>query len=100
MDESPRDDSAAILVGRLIRSYRNDVRSNGKRLSQDGLLYLMLERGEEFAADLDRSSVSRWESGRETCAARVSGRVRTLAQCSKAGDGPDVESGRLRKFGR
>ena len=63
MDESPRDDSAAILVGRLIRSYRNDVRSNGKRLSQDGLLYLMVERGEEFAADLDRSSVSRWESG-------------------------------------
>ena len=63
MDESPRDDSAAILVGRLIRSYRNDVRINGKRLSQDGLLYLMVERGEEFAADLDRSSVSRWESG-------------------------------------
>ena len=63
MDESPRDDSAAILVGRLIRSYRNDVRSNGKRLSQDSLLYLMVERGEEFAADLDRSSVSRWESG-------------------------------------
>ena len=53
----------AILVGRLIRSYRNDVRINGKRLSQDGLLYLMVERGEEFAADLDRSSVSRWESG-------------------------------------
>ena len=23
----------------------------------------MVERGEEFAADLDRSSVSRWESG-------------------------------------
>ena len=63
MDESPRDDSAAVLVGRLIRSYRNDVRINGKRLSQDGLLYLMVERGEEFAADLDRSSVSRWESG-------------------------------------
>ena len=53
----------AIQVGRLIRSYRNDVRINGKRLSQDGLLYLMVERGEEFAADLDRSSVNRWESG-------------------------------------
>ena len=53
----------AIQVGRLIRSYRNDVRINGKRLNQDGLLYLMVERGEEFAADLDRSSVSRWESG-------------------------------------
>ena len=63
MDDSHKNDSAAVLVGRLIRSYRNDVRSNGKRLSQDGLLYLMVERGEEFAADLDRSSVSRWESG-------------------------------------
>ena len=63
MDDSHKNDSAAVLVGRLIRSYRNDVRSNGKRLSQDGLLYLMVERGEEYAADLDRSSVSRWEGG-------------------------------------
>ena len=63
MDDSHKDDSAAILVGRLIRSYRDDVRSNGRRLSQDGLLDLMVERGEEYAADLDRSSVSRWESG-------------------------------------
>ena len=63
MDESHRDDSAAVLVGRLIRSYRDDVRSNGRRLSQEGLLDLMVERGEEYAADLDRSSVSRWESG-------------------------------------
>ena len=63
MNDSQKDESAAILVGRLIRSYRDDVRSKGKRLSQEGLLYLMVERGEEFAADLDRSSVSRWESG-------------------------------------
>ena len=63
MNDSQKDDSAAILVGRLIRSYRDDVRSKAKRLSQEGLLYLMVERGEEFAADLDRSSVSRWESG-------------------------------------
>ena len=63
MDESHRDDGAAILVGRLIRSYRDDVRGNGRRLSQEGLLDLMVERGEEYAADLDRSSVSRWESG-------------------------------------
>ena len=62
-EESHRDDSAAVLVGRLIRSYRDDGRSRGRRLSQDGLLDLMVERGEGYAADWDRSSVSRWESG-------------------------------------
>ncbi len=63
MDDSHRDDSAAILVGRLIRSYRDDARSGGRRLSQDGLIDLMVERGEDYATNLDRSSVSRWESG-------------------------------------
>ena len=63
MADFHRDDSAAILVGRLIRSYRDDARRDGRRLSQEGLLDLMAERGEEYAADLDRSSVSRWESG-------------------------------------
>ncbi len=63
MAEHGKNDSADILVGRLIRSYRDDARRNGRRLSQDGLLYLMVERGEEFAAGLDRSSVSRWETG-------------------------------------
>ena len=63
MNESHQDDSAAILVGRLIRSYRDGVRRNGRRLSQEGLLDLMVERGEDYATDLDRSSVSRWESG-------------------------------------
>ena len=63
MDDSHKDDSAAILVGRLIRSYRDDARGNGRRLSQDGLLDLMVERGEEYAVNLDRSNVSRWESG-------------------------------------
>ena len=63
MDDTHKDDSAAILLGRLIRSYRDDVISNGKRLTQEGLLYLMVERGEEYATDLDRSNVSRWESG-------------------------------------
>ncbi len=63
MDDSHRDDGAAVLVGRLLRSYRDDARSNGRRLSQDGLLDLMAARGEEFATDLDRSTVSRWESG-------------------------------------
>ena len=63
MDNPHKDDSVALLLGRLIRSYRDDARRNGRRLSQDGLLDLMVERGEEYAADLDRSSVSRWESG-------------------------------------
>ena len=63
MAESGRDDSADMLVGRLIRSYRDDARRNGRRLSQDGLIDLMIERGEEYAAGLDRSSISRWESG-------------------------------------
>lgn len=43
LNESHRNDSAATLVGRLIRSYRDDVRSNGRRLSQEGLLDLMVE---------------------------------------------------------
>ena len=63
MGELHNDHSAAILVGRLIRSYRDDARSEGRRLSQEGLLNLMVERGEEYAADLDRSNISRWESG-------------------------------------
>ena len=63
MASSDRNDSAAILVGRLIRSYRDDGRRNGRRLTQEGLLDLMIERGEEFADDLDRSNISRWESG-------------------------------------
>ena len=53
MNESRGDDSAAILAGRLVRSYRDDARRNGKRLSLEGLLDLMV----------DRSSVSGWESG-------------------------------------
>ena len=63
INESHGDDSAAILVGRLVRSYRDEARRNGRRLSQEGLLDLMAERGEGYAADLDRSSLSRWESG-------------------------------------
>ena len=63
MAGSDRDDSAAILLGRLIRSYRDDVRRNGRRLSQEGLLDLMAERGEEYAAYLDRTNISHWERG-------------------------------------
>ena len=58
-----RDKSAALLVGRLIRSYRTSVRRNGRELSQEGLLELMVERGEDYADRLDRSSVSHWERG-------------------------------------
>ena len=61
--DSGREDSAAVLVGRLIRSYRAGGRRNGKRLSQDGLLDLMVESGEEYASNLDRSSISHRERG-------------------------------------
>ena len=63
MDESRKNGSASTLLGRLIRSYRDDYRPNGRRLSQDGLLDLMAERGESYAANLDRSSISHWERG-------------------------------------
>ena len=63
MDESDRDHGPAVLVGRLIRSYRDDMRRNGRRLSQEGLLELMVARGEEYAGDLDRSTLSNWERG-------------------------------------
>ena len=66
MVESGRDDSIDILVGRLVRSYRNEFRHKGRRLSQDGLIDLMIERGEEYATGLDRSQVSRWENGTRT----------------------------------
>lgn len=58
-----RDRSAAVLVGRLIRSYRGEARRNGRGLTQEGLLDLMVERGEDYAAGLDRSSISHWERG-------------------------------------
>ena len=60
---NPEKDGSAMLVGRLIRSYRNDATRNGRRLSQDGLVDLMIERGEGAAANLDRSSISRYERG-------------------------------------
>ena len=63
MAESDRDDSAALLVGRLIRSYRDDARRNGRRLTQEGLLALMVEKGEDSAAYWDRSMISNWERG-------------------------------------
>ena len=62
MDESHKDDGTAVLVGRLIRSYRDDLKHNGRRLTQEGLLDLMGARGEEWAAR-DRSNLSHWETG-------------------------------------
>ena len=59
MDESCGDDGAAVLVGRLIRSFRDDLWRNGRRLSQEGILDLMVASGEEVAVDLDRSTLSR-----------------------------------------
>ena len=63
MANSERNDGAAALIGRLIRSYRDGGRRNGRRLSQDGLIDLMVERGENYAAKLDRTSISHWERG-------------------------------------
>ena len=63
MAESDRDDSATLLVGRLIRSYRDDSRRNGRHLTQEGLLALMVEKGEDSAAYWDRSMISNWERG-------------------------------------
>ena len=51
------------LVGRLIRSYRLDIKRNGRDLSQDGLIDLMIERGQTYAIKVNRSNVSRWETG-------------------------------------
>ena len=63
MTESDRNDSGAVLVGRLIRSYRDEARRNGRRLTQEGLLDLMVELGDESAASWDRSMISNWERG-------------------------------------
>ncbi len=67
MDDShkddERDDGAAVLVGRIIRSYREGMRPEGRRLSQENFLGLMVARGEQVALDLDRSTLSRWETG-------------------------------------
>lgn len=63
MTNFDKDRSAAVLVGRLVRSYRTQRLRNGRELSQGGLIDLMVERGEEYAYRLDRSRLSRWENG-------------------------------------
>ena len=92
MANSERNGGAAVLVGRIIRSYRDDVRQNGRRLSQDGLLELMVERGESYAAKLDRVNVSRWETG-----ARLAPRE-FLVAFGRAFDIPQGEMDRILGF--
>lgn len=64
MADSDNNKSEAALIGRLIRSYRNSGKQLiGRVLTQDGLLDLMVERGEYHAVPVDRSSVSHYERG-------------------------------------
>ena len=63
MADSERNNSQAALVGRLIKSYRSGAGRNGRGLTQEGLLSLMVERGENYAVRLDRSTISHWERG-------------------------------------
>lgn len=64
MTNSNEANSAAVLVGRLIRSYRNSVSRDKPKLGQDALLSLMAESGEDYGI-YDRTSVSKWENGKE-----------------------------------
>ena len=66
---SPRDEGSQKLVGRLLRSYREDSTHGGGRLSQDTLLYLMsvhngVQNGVTYTAKYTNSDVSRWEDGK------------------------------------
>ena len=63
MADFEKNDRPAVLVGKFIKSHRDAARRNGRRLSQGGLLELMAERGEGYAAGLDRVNVSYWETG-------------------------------------
>ena len=53
----------ATLVGRLIRSYRDDRVHKGSRLTQEGLVELMAEINPHYAG-FDHANISRWENGR------------------------------------
>ena len=57
--------SKAVLVGRLIRFYREGVQVEGKKkLSQDDLLDLVAQVDRQYGEGYDRSSVSNWETGK------------------------------------
>ena len=64
MAELDHRQRGAALVERLIRSCRDDAGAYSRRVTQDCFLTLIVKRGEGYAADLNRSNIYRWESGR------------------------------------
>ena len=57
--------SKAVLVGRLIRLYREGMEVEGKKnISQDDLLDLVAQVDRQYGEGYNRSSVSRWETGK------------------------------------
>lgn len=64
---SANQKSSMRLVGRLIRSYREDSMHGGGALSKDVLLYMIASHKEisrdGIAAQYDSSDLSRWENG-------------------------------------
>lgn len=63
VENSSEKEARAILVGRLIRSYRADRVHKGKRLTQAGLAELMSEISPYYDG-FDHANISRWENGR------------------------------------
>ena len=95
----------AKLVGVLMRHFRERHSPNGKRarLSQEGLLELMGSADQTFSGTYDRSTVSKWETGKvllsrerlevfgkalNLSAAEVGGLIRLADLDPKDGDGP------------
>ena len=64
---STKDEGKRKLLGRLIRSYREDSSHGGGTLSQDALLYLMSVHNkiadDGYADSYDRNDLTRWEEG-------------------------------------
>ena len=96
----------AKLVGVLMRHFRERHLPNGKRarLSQEGLLELMGSADQTFSGTYDRSTVSKWETGKvlpsrerlevfgkalNLSAAEVGGLIRLADLDPKDGEGPD-----------
>lgn len=65
--DSTKDDGRRRLVGKLIRSYREDSTHGGGMLSQDALLYLMSVHKEinrdEYVHKYDSDDLASWEEG-------------------------------------
>ena len=65
MTNNPKDNRAAVRVGRLIRLYREDIKVDGKKkLSQTGLLERVGQVDRRYAEGYDRSSLGHWERGK------------------------------------